>query len=38
MIEHLKTFKCIVNQLKKIDMNIDYELQTLLLLNSLPES
>ena len=38
MIEHLNTFKGIVNQLKKVDMNIDDELQTLLLLSSLPES
>ena len=38
MIEHLNTFKGIFNQLKKVDINIDDELQTLLLLNSLPES
>ena len=38
MIEHLNTFKGIVNQLKKVDMNIDDELQTLLLLSYLPES
>lgn len=38
MIEHLNTFKGIINQLKKVDMNIDDELQTLLLLSSLPES
>ena len=37
MIEHLNTFKGIVNQLKKVDMNIDDELQTLIL-SSLPES
>jgi len=38
MIEHLNTFKGIVNQLKKTEMKIDDELQTLLLLSSLPES
>ena len=38
MIEHLNTFKGIVNQLKKVDMNIDDELQTLLLLISFPKS
>lgn len=38
MIEHLNTFKGIVNQLTKADMKIDDELQTLLLLSSLPES
>ena len=38
MIEHLNTFKGIVNQLKKVDMNIDDELQIFLLLSSLPES
>ncbi|RDY05562.1 hypothetical protein CR513_10588, partial [Mucuna pruriens] len=38
MIEHLNTFKGIVNQLMKADMKIDDELQTLLLLSSLPES
>ena len=38
MIEHLNTFKGIVNQLIKSEMKIDDELQTLLLLSSLPES
>jgi len=38
MIEHLNTFKGTVNQLTKADMKIDDELQTLLLLSSLPES
>lgn len=38
MIEHLNTFKGIVNQLTKTEMKIDDELQTLLLLSSLPES
>ncbi|WVZ01079.1 hypothetical protein V8G54_027148 [Vigna mungo] len=38
MIEHLNTFKGIVNQLMKADMKIDDELQALLLLSSLPES
>ncbi|WVZ01025.1 hypothetical protein V8G54_027094 [Vigna mungo] len=38
MIEHLNTFKGIVNQLMKADMKIDDELQALLLLISLPES
>jgi len=38
MIEHLNTFKGIVNKLKKVDMNIDDELQTLFLLSSLPEN
>ena len=38
MIEHLNTFKGIVNQLKNVDINIDDELQTLLLLSSLLES
>ncbi|WVZ13786.1 hypothetical protein V8G54_011352 [Vigna mungo] len=38
MIEHLNTFKVIVNQLMKADMKIDDELQALLLLSSLPES
>ena len=38
MIEHLNTFKGIVNQLKKVDMNIDDELQIFLLLSSLAES
>lgn len=35
MIEHLNTFKGLVNQLTKIKMKIDDELQALLLLNSL---
>ncbi|WVY89808.1 hypothetical protein V8G54_035322 [Vigna mungo] len=38
MIEHLNTFKGIVNQLMKADMKIDDELQALLLLSSLTES
>ena len=38
MIEHLNIFKGLVNQLTKIDMKIDDELQALLLLSSLPES
>lgn len=38
MIEHLNNFKGLVNQLTKIDMKIDDELQALLLLSSLPES
>lgn len=38
MIEHLNTFKGLVNQLTKIEMKIDDELQALLLLSSLPES
>ena len=38
MIEHLNTFKGIVNQLKNVDMNIGDELQTFLLLSSLLES
>ncbi|WVZ10060.1 hypothetical protein V8G54_014590 [Vigna mungo] len=38
MIDHLNTFKGIVNQLMKIDMKIDDELQTLVLLSSLLES
>ena len=38
MIKHLNTFKGIVNQLTKTEMKIDDELQTLLLLSSLPES
>ena len=38
MIEHLNSFKGLVNQLMKIDMKIDDELQALLLLSSLPKS
>ncbi|WVZ20353.1 hypothetical protein V8G54_007675 [Vigna mungo] len=38
MVEHLNTFKGIVNQLMKTDMKIDDELQALLLLSYLPES
>lgn len=38
MIEYLKTFKGIVNQLTKTEMKIDDELQTLILLSSMPES
>lgn len=38
MIEHLNNFKGLVNQLTKIEMKIDDELQALLLLSSLPES
>ena len=38
MIEHLNTFKGLVNQLTKIEMKIEDELQALLLLSSLPES
>ena len=36
MNEHLNTFKGIVNQLKKVDMNINDKLQSLLRLSSLP--
>ncbi|KAK8627957.1 hypothetical protein V6N13_063672 [Hibiscus sabdariffa] len=38
MIEHLNNFKGLVNQLSKIEMKIDDELQALLLLSSLQES
>jgi len=38
MMEHLNSFKGLVNQLTKIDMKIDDELQALLLLSSLLES
>ncbi|KAL4383727.1 hypothetical protein GQ457_15G024680 [Hibiscus cannabinus] len=38
MIEHLNNFKGLVNQLSKIEMKIDEELQALLLLSSLLES
>ncbi|KAL5141793.1 Retrovirus-related Pol polyprotein from transposon TNT 1-94 [Glycine soja] len=38
MIEHLNNFKGLVNQLTKIEMKIDDELQALLLLSSLLES
>nr|KYP31853.1 Retrovirus-related Pol polyprotein from transposon TNT 1-94 [Cajanus cajan] len=38
MIEHLNTFKGLVNQLKKAEINIDDEVQTLMLFSSLPES
>ena len=38
MIEHLNNFKGLINQLTKIEMKIDDELQALLLLSSLLES
>ncbi|KAK8705155.1 hypothetical protein V6N13_048763 [Hibiscus sabdariffa] len=38
MIEHLNTFKGILNQISKIEMKIYDELQALLLLSFLPES
>ena len=38
MMEHLNSFKGVVNQLTKIDMKIDDELHPLLILSSLPES
>jgi len=38
MMEHLNSFNDLVNQLTKIDMKIDDELQEFLLLNSLPKS
>ena len=38
MIEHLNNFKGIVNQLNKVDMKVEDEMQALLLLSSLPES
>lgn len=38
MIEHLNSFKGLVNKLTKIEMKIDDELQACLLLSSLPES
>ena len=38
MIEHLNNFKGFVNQLSKIDMKLDDEIQAILLLTSLPES
>lgn len=38
MIEHLNNFKGLVNQLNKIEMKVEDELQALLLLSSLPES
>ena len=38
MIEHLNTFKGLVNQLTKVEMKVDDELQALLLLSSFPES
>ncbi|KAE8658916.1 hypothetical protein F3Y22_tig00116965pilonHSYRG00268 [Hibiscus syriacus] len=37
MIEHLNNFKGLVNQLTKIEIKIDDELQALLLLSSLPK-
>ena len=37
-LEYMNIQNMIVNHLKKVDMNIDDELQTLILLNSLPES
>ncbi|KAK8695954.1 hypothetical protein V6N13_001096 [Hibiscus sabdariffa] len=38
MIEHLNNFKGLVNQISKMEMKIDDELQASLLLSSLPES
>lgn len=38
MIEHLSNFKRLVNQLTKVDMEINNELQVILLLSSLPKS
>jgi len=38
MMEHLNSFKGLFKQLTKIDVKIEDELQTLLLLRSLPES
>ena len=38
MIEHLNNFKEFVNQLEKIEMKLDGELQALLFLTSLLES
>ena len=38
MIEHLKNFKGLTNQLTKVEMKLADELQALLLLSSLPES
>ncbi|ESQ46503.1 hypothetical protein EUTSA_v10000595mg, partial [Eutrema salsugineum] len=38
MMEHLNNFKGIVNQLNKVDMKVEDEMQALLLLSSLPES
>ncbi|KAK8610303.1 hypothetical protein V6N13_081465 [Hibiscus sabdariffa] len=38
MIEHLNNFKGLANQLSKIEMKIDDELQALFLLSSLLES
>ncbi|CAA7026607.1 unnamed protein product [Microthlaspi erraticum] len=38
MMEHLNNFKGVVNQLSKVDMKIEDEMQALLLLSSLPES
>ncbi|KAK8660825.1 hypothetical protein V6N13_051733 [Hibiscus sabdariffa] len=38
MIEHLDNFKRLENQLSKIEIKIDDELQVLLLLSSLPKS
>uniref|UniRef100_A0A0D3BX80 CCHC-type domain-containing protein n=1 Tax=Brassica oleracea var. oleracea TaxID=109376 RepID=A0A0D3BX80_BRAOL len=38
MMEHLNNFKGIVNQLNKVDMKVDDEMEALLLLSSLPET
>jgi len=38
MMEHLNSFEGLVNQLTKINMKIDVELQAFLLFSSLPES
>ena len=38
MIEHLNNFKGLINQLTKVEMKLDDELQALLLLSSLLES
>jgi len=38
MIEHMDNFKGLINQLAKVEMKLDEELQALLLLSSLPES
>lgn len=38
MIVHFNTFKGLMNQLMKIEMKINDELQVFLLLSSLPES
>jgi len=38
MIQHLNDFKGLINQLTKIKMKLDDELQALLLLSLLPKS